>query len=165
MQLRPYERHMACLLSGVLIGLSAVVLSDRRPMGADQGDEISLHVVGAVDEAYVHMRAGATLEDLLQTIHLHPDADTSELDGASRLVGRSTIVIPFADCITVYVTGAVEEEKVVMLPKDAEPKCILDRVTTLENADRASFLRRKRIKNGEIIKIKAKSRAKRLLQN
>jgi len=159
MQLQPYERHMACLLSGLLIGLSLVVLCDHRPFHAPNCEEISVHVVGAVDETHVRVKSGSTLEDLLQSVHLHPDADVSELDGVRRLGDGDVLVVPHMDQMTVYVTGAVEEEKVVTVPKDSGPKSILQCVQTRNDADRTSFLRRKRVKNGEVIKIKTQRRA------
>ena len=57
---------------------------------------------------------------------------------------------------TVYVTGAVEEAKVVTVPKDAGPEAVLQSIQMRIDADRASFLRRKKIKNGEVIKIRPK---------
>ena len=156
MKLQPYERHMACLISGLLIGLSLVVFCDHRSLCETSGDDISIHVVGAVEEAHVCVRAGTTLEDLLQTVHVHPDADISELDGIRRLTDGEVIVVPHEGLITVYVTGAVEEPKVVTISMDGRPNDILQFVKFRDDADRKSFLRRKRVKNGEIIKIKTK---------
>ena len=155
-QLQPYERHMACLLSGLLIGLTLVVFYDHRPTSSDHFEEISIFVVGAVDEAHVHARKGATVEDLFQSVHLHLDADTSELDGMRRLNDGEVVVIPKKGMTTVYVTGAVEESKVVIVPKETGPETILQCVCIRADADRASFLRRKKIKNGEVIRIRSK---------
>ena len=159
MHLQPYERHASCLISGILLGLGLVVFCDNRSLSDGSGDEISIHVVGAVDEAYLHVKAGATLGDLLEAVRLHPDADASELDGVRRLSDGEVIVIPHEGATTVYVTGAVEEAKVVVIPKETDPSAILQFVKTRDDADRKSFLRRKKVKNGEVIKIRSKRRS------
>jgi hypothetical protein len=160
MQLQAHERHMACLLSGLLIGLSLVVLFDHRPLVQLGGEYISVHVVGAVDETQLQVKEGTTLEDLLSSIRVRPDADLSELDSVRRLIDGEVIVVPFEGKKTVYVTGAVEEAKVVTIPCDAGVAAILQSVNVRNNADVRSFLRRKRVKNGEIIEIRAKKEVK-----
>ena len=155
MHLQPYERHVSCLISGLLLGLSLVVFCDSRPLSNFQGDEISVHVVGAVDETHLRVKAGATLGDLLEAVRLHPNADVSEFDGIRRLSDGEVIVIPYAGMTTVYVTGAVEEPKAVAVPNGAGPSIVLQAVKTRDDADRKSFLRRKKLKNGEVIKIRS----------
>ena len=61
MKLQPYERHIACLLSGLLIGLSLVVLCDTHPYAEGRSETITVHIVGAVEEAYVQVKEGTTL--------------------------------------------------------------------------------------------------------
>jgi hypothetical protein len=156
MQLQPHERHMACLLSGLLVGLSLVVLRDHRPSADFSCEKISVHIVGAVDEATLSVNEGTILEDLLQLAHVHDDADLSELDGQRRVTNGQVVVVPYAGKTTVYVTGAVEEAKVVTVPKEAGPKDVLQAVNVREDAIITYFLRRKRIKNGDVIEFKAK---------
>ena len=156
MGLQVYERHMACLISGLLLGLSLVVFYDNRLLSKVQGDEISVRIVGAVDETSLRISEGATLGDILETVHLHPDADLSELDGIRRVSDGEVVVIPHAGMTTVYVTGAVEESKTVCISKEAGPSAVLQFVKTRDDADRKSFLRRKKLKNGEVIKIRSK---------
>jgi hypothetical protein len=151
---------MACLLSGLLIGLSLVVLCDNRPYADFRSEKITVHIVGAVEEAHLQVNDGATLEDLFLLVKLHSDADISELDGVRRLTNGEVIVIPGKGQTTVYVTGAVEEAKVVIVPQDGGPNSVLQSVKVRNNADTRSFLRRKRVKNGEVIEIKAKKQAK-----
>jgi hypothetical protein len=160
MQLQPHERHMACLLSGLLIGLSLVVLCDNRPYADCRSEKITVHIVGAVEEAHLQVNEGATLEDLFLLANLHSDADISELDGVRRLTNGEVIVVPCKGQTTVYVTGAVEEAKVVIVSKDGGPNSVLQSVKVRNNADTRSFLRRKRVKNGEVIEIKAKKQVK-----
>lgn len=160
MQLQPYERHIACLLSGLLIGLSLVVSFDNNPCGDCRSEKVTVHVVGAVEEAHVQVKEGTTIEDLFQLVQMHSDADISELDSERRLTNGEVIVVPHQGQTTVYVIGAVEEAKVVAVPAGAGPKAVLQSVKIRKNADTSSFLRRKRVKNGEVIEIKAKKQPK-----
>ena len=97
---------------------------------------------------------------MFQLVQIHSDADISELDGVRRLTNGEVIVVPCQGKTSVYVTGAVEEAKVVVVPQDAGPKAVLQSVKIRNNADTSSFLRRKRVKNGEVIEIKAKKQRK-----
>ena len=160
MQLQPYERHVACLLSGLLIGLSLVVLCDTRPLSDISGEKITVHIVGAVDEFHVQVSEGATVQDVIKLVQVHSDADTAELDGARRLTHGEVVVVPSKGQTSVYVTGAVEEPKVVVIPDNGGPKEVLQSVKLRKDADARSFLRRKRVKNGEVIEIKVKKQPK-----
>jgi hypothetical protein len=157
--LRPYERHVACILSGILAGLGLFAAIEGRHNGVNIGETMTIHVVGAVRKTEVTLSLGATLDDVLTCIELNEGAEISELDGSRRLINGEIVVIPYVGKTTLYVTGAVIEPKVVVLVKNAKPREVLEFVQLQNDADEAMFLRRRTLRNGSVIDIKKKKKA------
>ena len=158
-QLRSYERHTACLLSGLLAGLGLFVVIQGRNISVGVGETIRVHVVGAVRETDVMLPLGATLDDVLTRIELLDGAEPTNLDGQRRMNNGEIVVIPYGGTTTVYVTGAVKEAKVVVLDDMAKPKQVLECVDLQNDADISMFLRRRTVRNGSVIEIKKKKKS------
>jgi hypothetical protein len=156
--LKPYERHVACILSGLMAGLGIFAAMEGSREGT--GDQITVHVVGAAKTSQIEIPAGATLDDALVHVGLSADADLSELDGTRRLTNGEILVVPYKNTTTLYVTGAVVEPKVVVLEKDAKPLQILNFIQPQEDADLSTLHRRKAIRNASVLEIKRKKPSK-----
>ena len=157
-QLQPYERHIACFLSALLAGLGLYVAFESRQVSVRSAEHIAVQVVGAVKEARISLPPGATIDDVLTMITVDENADLTELDGTKKLADGEIIVVPEKGRITVYIFGAVDEPKVVVINREEAPGAVLQYIHLHEDADIASFLRRKKLRNGSIIEIKKKRR-------
>lgn len=164
-QLRPYERHVACMLSALLAGLGLLVTIEGRKLRTDVSDPMSVHVVGAAVESQIVLPQGSTLDDVLARLVLDENADCTALDGSRRLGDGETIVIPYVGMTTVYVTGAVTKQKVVVLDKNAKPREVLTSIQLRDDADVSSFLRRRVLRNGSVIEIKRKKQQAKITKN
>jgi hypothetical protein len=154
--MRPYERHVACLLSGILAGLGLFAAIECHHQTTSTQERIIVHVVGAVEAKDVVVSQGATVDDVLANSIVNERADVSELDGSRRVSNGEILVVPYEGTTTLYVTGAVAEPTVVVLQKNAKPRELLQFIQLQADADEAGFLRRKILKNGSIIEIKKK---------
>jgi hypothetical protein len=155
-QLKAYERHVACMLAGLLAGLGLFAAIEGRHTTIDSGEMMTIHVVGAVKQTDVMVPVGATLDDVLVRIELNEGAECTELDGSRRVINGEIVVIPYVGTTTVYVTGAVLDPKVVVLEKNAHPRAVLEFVRLQNDADTAMFLRRKTLRSGSVVDIKKK---------
>ncbi len=156
-QLRPYERHVACLLLGLLAGIGIAAAVAGRQGTCPGVETITIRVVGAVCEKELCVESGATLDDALARIAMREGADTSGLDGARCLHNGEVVVVPYEHTTTVYVTGAVLEPKTVVLEQGAKPRQILEYVQVSSDADVSQVLRKRVLKNGSVIEIKKRS--------
>jgi hypothetical protein len=153
--LAPYERHMACILASLLLGLGLyVVYTDRYE--EQEVRPIVIHVVGAVRDELLSLPYGSTIDDVIRCATLDEKADAEALTGSKVVNDREIVVIPFRNRTTVYVTGAIAAPTVVVLNTADTIKDILPYVHLQEDADVSSFLRRKRVMNGSVIEIKHK---------
>lgn len=154
--MRPYERHVACLLSGILAGLGLFAAIESHHQAASTQERIIVRVVGAVEAKDIAVPQGATVDDVLANSIVNERAAVSELDGSRRVSNGEILVVPYEGTTTLYVTGAVAEPTVVVLQKNAKPRELLQFIQLQADADEAGFLRRKVLKNGSIIEIKKK---------
>jgi hypothetical protein len=113
--LRPYERHVACILTAILLALSYISISRGVFTSIKECKKVSIHVVGAVNECTVLVPIGATADDVLQQVLLTSKADILEIDGNKKFFSDDTLVIPFEDKLTLYVTGSIEQPQVLLL--------------------------------------------------
>jgi hypothetical protein len=150
--LKPYEKHIGCFIGAILISL-AFFSGPKGKQGLCEKNEVSIHVVGAVEETDVKLPYGATVDDLLERIVILSSADLLEIDGNKKIMEDGTIVIPFDEGITLYVVGAVQHKKLLVLPKGCSSQAILDQLELMQEADRARFKRRRVFKTGMIIDI------------
>lgn len=160
-QLRPYERHTACFLVALLVGIGVHVVIEQYHICTEPADPLSIHVVGAVQESHLLLPHGSTLDDVISRVALTTEADCNELDGSRHVVNGETVIIPHSGKTTVYVTGAVHEPKLVVLDNKAKPKEVLQSVDLQDDADVSAFMRRRSLKNGSVIEIKRKNKKER----
>ena len=153
--LRPYEKHVACLLSAILLSLGYVSVPKTCVKEAER-KPISIHVVGAVGESRVQVPVGSTVDDVLQQVALSHEADMLEIDGNKKLLMDGILVVPFKGFITLYVTVSVTEPKVLVIEAPTTASEILKRVIPLESADCARFKRRRAFRTGMVVEIPEK---------
>ncbi len=158
--LRPYEKHVACLLSAILLSLGYVSVPKVCLKEAEH-KQISIHVVGAVGDSRVLVPVGSTVDDVLQQVVLSHEADVLEIDGSKKLFMDGTLVVPFKGFLTLYVTGSVADPKVLVIESPTTASEILNRVKPLESADCARFKRRRAFKTGTVVEIPEKKTAPR----
>lgn len=152
MELRYYEKHVACILCAVLLVLSCISIPKVSFLPCESSN-LSVHVVGAVQEKTILVPIGSTVDDVLQKIELFPKADLLEIDGNRRLMRDSTLVIPFDTGITLYVTGSVASPQVLVFETPATATEILSRVQPLATADYKRFKRKRVFKTGMVVEI------------
>jgi hypothetical protein len=153
--LQPYERHAACFLIAVLLGLGITGMRNKEIPLANSVPVIQVKVVGAVESTELILPLGSTVDDVIQRVHLLSDADISELNGMKKLRTSETLVIPFCGKKTFFVCGAVQEPKLVVLEEVTAQK-ILDQIQVDDTANVKAFLRRRVFPNGSIIQVKPK---------
>jgi hypothetical protein len=118
--------------------------------------QVSIHVVGAASECTLLVPSGASVDDILQQISLLPEADLLEIDGSRKIVSDITLVVPFIDVLTLYVTGAVRQPQVLLFPSPTSASAILQKIQLSENADRSRFMRRKVFRTGMVVVVPEK---------
>jgi hypothetical protein len=152
--MRAYERHTAVILMSVLLAFS-VFVSYEKPSQDKKYDEdtVRVHAVGAVSECELIVSRGTTVEEVIKKVTIEKTADLSEIDGTRRIFRDETLVIPYVDKVTLFVTGAVEVPKLVLLNAGASPKDVLAEVLVRADANVKSFLRRKKLLTGSVVEI------------
>jgi hypothetical protein len=154
-----YERHIACVLISLLIFLGCQSCLSQK--GNETTKEmVSISVVGAVKEQTLFRTPGVTVDSILQNIDVQEDADLLEVDGSRRIAENEILVIPYHGKLTVYVTGAVVEAKLVVAEKNATVADILDHVILADDADVKRVMRR-RVRNASVLTVPCKIAQKR----
>lgn len=155
--LYPYERHVASFLIALFFFLG-LISSDTGKKTVER-EMISVQVVGAVRSQVVRVPKGSTVDEVLALLDDLDQADFQEIDGMKRLIEDSIIVVPYRDRLTLFIRGAVLEERVVVVERGAQAEEILQHVEPLEDADLQRFLRRKTFINGSIVDIFQRKRS------
>jgi ribosome-associated protein YbcJ (S4-like RNA binding protein) len=159
--LRAYERHVAVILISILIAFSVFVSYEKTSEGRlDNEDPICAHVVGAVFECKILVPRGTTVEDVLKKVTFEKTADFSEIDSSRRMMRDEILVIPYVGKVTLFVTGAVEFPKIVVLNIGSGPKDVLAEIQVRDDADIKTFLRRKKLLSGSVVEIRTKKAKK-----
>jgi hypothetical protein len=159
-QLKVYERHIACLLMAVLASLGFVGMDFSKSEMVDAKQRIEVVVVGAVKKTSVVVLQGASFGDVCEQAILSEDADVSNIDMTKKVTQNEVVVIPVRGKQTFFVQGAVVEPRVVFLDGDVSARVILSKVEVTDEADIKSFNRRRVFKNGSVIEIKRKKKVK-----
>jgi hypothetical protein len=155
-KLQPYERHVACILIAVLLGLGVSGMRSKELCPEVTFPVIKVKVVGAVESEELVLPVGSTVDDAIQKVKLFQDADISELNGMKKLRASETLVIPFLGKKTFFVCGAVEQPKIVVLEEEVSAQKILDKIEVNEGANVKAFLRRRVFPNGSVVQVKPK---------
>lgn len=154
-QLRPYERHAACLLIALLLGLGIAGFEWGKVSHAEPSPTKCIKVIGAVDAAELKVPLGSTVDEILAKTVVHDDADLSEIDGTKKVVPQDILVVPYKGKKTFYICGAVREPTLVVIEGEVTAKKILEKVSLRDDANVKAFLRRRVFSNGSVIEVKA----------
>ncbi len=148
----PYERHVASFVCALFLFLGFVSYAGNG-VDKSQIEEVAIRLVGAVEPQTVRVLKGSTVDELLTQARCLDQADLQEIDGMRRLMKDSILVVPYCDSLTLFVKGAVLEEKIVTLQRGAKSEDILTHVEPIEGADVQRFLQKKRYTNGSVIEM------------
>ncbi|MBA3957533.1 MAG: SLBB domain-containing protein [Parachlamydiaceae bacterium] len=149
----------------LLATLTGVVLASSNSIGTRElgtphyivDREIEVFIEGAVEKPGAYkIERGACVSDLLALASIAPDADTRKLKLDKKLRKGQVIKIPHRPMITVHVEGAVKTPGAILVPKGSVVSDLASRLDLLEEADGKSLRRKRRLKDGEVIKIKTK---------
>jgi hypothetical protein len=155
-RLRPYERHVACILGALLLTLSYLSIPKGVAAHSVAPITVSVHIVGAVRETRLLVPLGSTVDDLLQQVELDAKADIVEVDGNRKFMKDDILVIPFKGLLTLYVKGCVLQPQVLVFDMPTNASKILSKAQLLETADCARFMRRRVFKTGMVVEIPEK---------
>ena len=116
-------------------------------------------VVGAIkEEKIVSYEEEETMRDLLSQLEFTENVDKAKLQLDSLLKGKQIVVIPTIGYLSVYLTGAIENEGLLLLPEGSTFKDLKGHLILKENAEPNFFKRkRRRLLEGEIIRIPCKN--------
>lgn len=153
-----YERHVGSFICALFLFLGFVSYMNNRGESS-QSEEISICLVGAVKPQTVRVLEGTTVDELLSKVICFDEADLQEINGMRRLMKESILVVPYRDFLTLFVRGAVVEERVVTLQRGATSEDILAHIEPLEGADIQRFLQKKRYTNGSVLEIFQRKRS------
>lgn len=159
-RLYPYERHVACILIAILLGLGVAGIRLRKSSPEELQPLTRVKVIGAVESTELEVPLETTIDEILEQVQLSPDADLSEIDGLKKIGCAEVFVVPFRGKKTFFVTGAVQESKIVVLEGDVTARKILDSILVTEAANVSAFLRRRKFPNGSVIQVKNKREKK-----
>jgi hypothetical protein len=159
-RLFPHERHIACLLIALLLGLAFSGLKQGDMTTQNACPLTVVKVVGAVDSVELTVPIGTTVDEVLERVLLDKEANIVEIDGMKKINTQTVLVIPFNGKKTFYVCGAVKRPTLVVLEGEASAQKILESIQVEETANIKAFLRRRVFPNGSVIEVK-KSKAKR----
>jgi len=151
--LYPYERHVACFLAALFIFLGVLSYLEKKEIDLIGKEIVSVKVVGAVEPKTIPAPRGATVDEVLSQVVCLADADFQEVDGARQLLKDEIVVVPYRDRLTLYMRGAVQEERVLVVERGARAREILSQVVPTKEADVQRFLRRRKFINGTVIDI------------
>ncbi len=142
------------------IGLSGLALLDEEPPTSSPRSQplsvstISVTIRGAVAQpGRYEVPAGAIVDDLLTLASPLPSADLRRLNRQSSLRNGRDIVVSEYPTITVFLTGAVEEEGPVKLKRGTLMQDLLQYGSFRKDADTSALNKRRRLKDQQVIDV------------
>lgn len=122
-------------------------------------EEIEVWIEGAVEHPGSYkLKKGARLEELLSLALLKSDADLAKVKRKSKMKNGQTITIPRKEMITVFIEGEIENSGAISLPKGSIVSDLIPMMRFRSNAKREQLHRKRKLKNGETIIVKARNR-------
>ena len=120
---------------------------------ADFSEKISIFVTGAVVEPKkLELSMGSRIIDVLSSVELLNSADMEKIALDTPLRPNSIVVMPCREGVSLYVSGAVVKEGVIIVPEGARFHDLVNYITLAPQADKRWILRKKRVvKDGECI--------------
>lgn len=123
-------------------------------------NKICVHIKGAVENPSVYIvEKGSTIGEVLSEARLLPNADLSHMLLEKKLKDGQLIKVPKKETISIYLEGAVKYPGEMIIPKGTVLEELLTLVELAEDADTSKLRRKKKLKNGEIIKVFRKKNA------
>lgn len=121
--------------------------------------KIQVRIEGAVESPGIYsVEKGAKIEDVLVKAKPAVNADLKKLIPTKKVRDGQTIKVPTLELITIYLEGAVKQPGAKLVPKGTEMEDLLSLVEFKKDADLAKLKRKKRLKEGEIVKVQHEKR-------
>jgi len=98
---------------------------------------------------------GADMARLLQRARPHPEADVKSLCDGSKLRDGQVVNVRKKAMITVYLQGAVANPGALRLSKGAKMGDLRKKALLLEDADISSLQGKRKLKDGEVVAVRA----------
>lgn len=158
-QLTLKEKLAVLAMLLLLATLAASAYAKKHSQYKATPKNIHVTCLGACVEAKsLEFSQGSCLADLVNKISLHDDADLGKMALESRLKDGQVVIIPKKGGMSLYVTGAVDEPRVLFVPEGLHFNQLKQYITLADDADLAIFHRRRRVLcEGETIHIPSKS--------
>lgn len=116
--------------------------------------KIQVRIEGAVElPGTYELGKGAKVEDLLFLAKPAVNADLKKIVLTRKVRDGQTIHVPILEYITIYLEGAVERSGAFIVPKGTFLEDLLGLVRFSEGADLGKMRGKKRLKEGEIVKV------------
>lgn len=158
--LKVHEWLSIAILIGVIAGLAcltslnAKVESGRSGIGSirQKFSGFDVLVKGAVDHPGVyHINSEIGMGDLLSLVGLSSNADLRRFNMDSVIKKGRVVNVPARAMIEIHLKGAVEEEKILTLPKGSKLEDLIPLFEFAPEANVKALQKKRRLKDGETI--------------
>lgn len=116
-------------------------------------EKIHVRIEGAVESPGIYsIKRNTPLKDVLVQAQPTSQADLKKVS-TKKLKDGQTIIIPQKEFITIYLEGAVKKQGALVVPKGTKVEELLILIEMDDQADLSKLNFRRRLKEGDIIKI------------
>ncbi|MBA3721711.1 MAG: SLBB domain-containing protein [Parachlamydiaceae bacterium] len=116
--------------------------------------DLKISIEGAVlNPGNYTLKKGSSIGDLLQLAEPTSDADLRKVKKISKLKNGQKLVINTIPLLTIHVEGAVKQEGSIVIPDGTMLKDLASYVSFLPEADIKKLLKKRRLKDGETIRV------------
>lgn len=116
--------------------------------------KINVRIEGAVEAPGIYnVERGANIQEVLAQAKPASNADTKKMALTKKVRDGQTINVPAKEYITIYLEGAVEHPGAIVVPKGMLMEELIGFAPFTEGADLGKIKQKKRLKEGQIIKI------------
>lgn len=121
--------------------------------------ELSVKVEGAVEfPGTMRVLKGSTIEDVLTKARPKPEADLKKVFLEKKVRDGQIITIPSVEMFTVQIKGSLSDSESIFVPKGTTLEDLINLVEWPESADLEKLKKKRKIKDGEIVKVGIKKK-------